>query len=238
MALALFTEFSVFWSSVFLLPIGIFKSWSHLIAEMLSIIKKKKVTAVESGCAHFVTSTLLWGRAVAIPMTLLQSVSTPCHNAPPPSHPLRKRTRKDFQHPWIWFVGLHENRRVFRVKGPVAWLSDVYTFYFHPAVQVENKSWRTVKGYVKKNRNWDLDGNISACCFCLIFKDKLQRSSEKFHGLGQQFFKANGTGQCHGIPVLFPFHWVRTAIPKLEPVVKYFTKYVNRCKLCSIPIFI
>lgn len=43
------------------------------------------------------------------------------------------------------------------------------------------------------------------------------------------FLKANGTGQCHGIPVLFSCHRVRTATPKLEPVVKYFTKYMNSC---------
>lgn len=41
--------------------------------------------------------------------------------------------------------------------------------------------------------------------------------------------KANGTGQCHGIPVPFSFHWGRTAIPIMEPVEKYFTKYMNSC---------
>lgn len=71
-------------------------------------------------------------------------------------------------------------------------------------------------------------GTLMVCsCLCFIFKDELQRSPEKFHGLGQQHSQWHRTMSWNPSPLFIQL--MRIVIPKLEPVVKNFTKYMNSC---------
>lgn len=104
------------------------------------------------------------------------------------------------------FVGLHGNRRVFRVTGLVAWLSDVYTLYFHPTVQEENNHKEQLTDMLRRTGI----GTLMATFLQLVvsyFQRQIAKVIREIPWIEPAaYLTGNGTRQCHGIPVLFSFH--------------------------------